>query len=101
MSRPNGKEEFEDKKKSPAISSLEKKNGGKITPILPQSGCPDREADNRSADRIPPEVDLTDNSSPIRKKKVQEAKKKKQNGDYDSQEVYKKIADKLMDLFGI
>jgi anti-sigma28 factor (negative regulator of flagellin synthesis) len=44
---------------------------------------------------------LTHYSSPIRKEKVKEAKKKKQNGDYNSEEVYKKIADRLMDLFGI
>lgn len=44
---------------------------------------------------------LSHDSAPIRKEKVKQAKKKKQNGDYDSQEVYKKIADRLMDLFGI
>jgi anti-sigma28 factor (negative regulator of flagellin synthesis) len=40
-------------------------------------------------------------SAPIRRQKVEEAKRKKQNGDYDSQEVYRKIADRLIDLFGI
>lgn len=43
----------------------------------------------------------SDDSTPIRRKKVEEAKRKKQNGEYDSEEVYKKIADRLMDLFGI
>ena len=51
-----------------------------------------------SQDRKP---DFTQYSSPIRKEKVKEAKKKKQNGDYNSEEVYKKIADRLIDLFGI
>ncbi len=53
------------------------------------SGCQDRK------------TDFTQYSSPIRQEKVKEAKKKKQNGDYNSEEVYKKIADRLMDLFGI
>ena len=38
---------------------------------------------------------------PIRQEKIKEAKKKKQRGEYNSEEVYKKIADRLMDLFGV
>jgi anti-sigma28 factor (negative regulator of flagellin synthesis) len=41
------------------------------------------------------------NSPPVREEKVEEAKRKKQNGEYDSEEVYGKIADRLIDLFGI
>jgi hypothetical protein len=38
---------------------------------------------------------------PVRKDKVERAKKRKSNGDYDSQEVYRKIAERLIDSFGI
>ena len=46
-------------------------------------------------------IDPSDISAPVRQERVEEAKRKKLNGDYDSQEVYQKIADRLMDLFGI
>ncbi|MGB2768278.1 MAG: hypothetical protein WBC88_00955 [Candidatus Zixiibacteriota bacterium] len=52
-------------------------------------------------DRVAKEPDSGGISTPIRKEKVEEAKKRKLNGDYDSQEVYRKIADRLMDLFEI
>ncbi len=89
------KEEFENKKKNPDSSSFKKKNGKKIDRILEQSKC---QGDNRISKR---KAVLSGDSPAIRKEKVEEAKKKKQNGDYDSREVYKKIADRLMDLFGI
>jgi anti-sigma28 factor (negative regulator of flagellin synthesis) len=44
---------------------------------------------------------LSDKSTPVRKDRVEEAKKKRENGDYDIQEVYRKIAEKLIDSFGI
>ncbi len=40
-------------------------------------------------------------TDPIRVEKVSAAKIKKQRGDYNSEEVYRKIADRLMVLFGI
>lgn len=43
----------------------------------------------------------SDKSPPVRKEKVEEARKKRQNGDYDSREVYRKIAERLIDHFGI
>jgi hypothetical protein len=95
------KEKFEEKKENPFILSSGKKPQKKIGRILPQSECQDQKEDKHISDRITRKVDLSDNSPPIRKKKVKEAKKKKRKGDYDSQEVYKKIADRLMDLFGV
>jgi hypothetical protein len=44
---------------------------------------------------------MSDKSSPVRRNKVEEAKRKRKNGDYDSGEVYRKIAERLMDDFGI
>jgi hypothetical protein len=40
-------------------------------------------------------------SSLTRKERVKEAKKKKQNGDYNNEEVYGIIADRLMEIFRI
>ena len=98
MLSSSGKEKFEEKKNSPVISSFGKETGKKISRILPQSECQDKRADGQTSDK---KADLSDNSPPIRKEKVKEAKRKKQKGDYDNQEIYKKIADKLMDLFGV
>ena len=98
MLSSSGKEKFEEKKENPFVPSSGKKPGKKISRILPQSECQDKRADGHSSDK---KADLSDNSPPIRKEKVKEAKRKKQKGDYDNQEIYKKIADKLMDLFGV
>jgi anti-sigma28 factor (negative regulator of flagellin synthesis) len=43
----------------------------------------------------------SEKSPPIRKQKVEEAKRKMLNGEYDTQEVYRKIAEKLIDYFGL
>jgi hypothetical protein len=43
----------------------------------------------------------SDKMPPVRKDKVEKARKRKSNGDYDSQEVYRKIAERLIDSFGI
>ncbi|MGB8657265.1 MAG: hypothetical protein WCE90_05715 [Candidatus Zixiibacteriota bacterium] len=47
------------------------------------------------------ETDLSLDSNPIREDRVKEARKKRQRGEYNNEEVYKKIAERLMDLFGI
>lgn len=76
-----GKGEFENEKKSDFVSSLGK--------------------DNLVSDGETRKADLSHGSASIRKEKVKEAERKKQNGEYYTEEVYKKIADRLMDLFGI
>jgi hypothetical protein len=45
--------------------------------------------------------DTLHNSTPVRERKIKQAIRKKQRGDYNNEEVYQKIADKLMDLFGV
>jgi hypothetical protein len=47
------------------------------------------------------DVKPSDKLPPLRRDKVEEARKKKQNGDYENQEVYRKIAERLIDSFGI
>ncbi|MCJ7578442.1 MAG: hypothetical protein MUO91_08335 [candidate division Zixibacteria bacterium] len=43
-----------------------------------------------------PKADLS-----IREEKIKEAKEKSQKGYYDNQEVFSKVAQRLMDLFGV
>jgi anti-sigma28 factor (negative regulator of flagellin synthesis) len=59
------------------------------------------DSEDRISERKAKKNRLSVNSPPIRKEKVKQAIRKKQNGEYDSEEVYRKIADKLIDLFGI
>jgi anti-sigma28 factor (negative regulator of flagellin synthesis) len=59
------------------------------------------DSEERISERSAKKSRLSVNSPPIRKEKVKQAIRKKQNGEYDSEEVYRKIADKLIDLFGI
>jgi anti-sigma28 factor (negative regulator of flagellin synthesis) len=63
-----------------------------------QMKCRERRKESGSGN---PRAKPLDTSPPVRKKKVEEAKKKRQNGDYNSREVYRKIAEKLIDSFGI
>jgi len=92
------KDKFDGKKENPFILSSGKKPEKKISRILPQSEGEDQKVDNQISDE---KADFSDDSPPIRKEKVKEAKRKKQKGDYDNQEIYKKIADRLIDLFGV
>ncbi len=89
---------FKEMGESAFILSSSEETRKKTNSVLRISRTQGQGADNRNLNR---KAGLSDDSPPIRKKKVKEAKRKKQNGDYDSQEVYKKIADKLMDLFRI
>lgn len=97
----NEKREFENKKKDFPISSWEKKREEEKTHIFRQSLNRNQRTGGYTPDGIIGKTDLLSHSTPLRKEKVKEAKKKKQRGDYNSEEVYKKIADKLMDLFGV
>ena len=81
MLSSNRKEEFENKKKGAFVSAFDKK---------------DRISDGMTKGAGP-----SHDSPPVRREKVKEAKRKKKNGEYDSEEVYRKIADRLIDLFGI
>ena len=101
MLSSSGKDKLEGKKENPFVWSSGKKTRKKIISVLPQSESQDQKAENRTSDRRAKQGELCHNSSSLRKEKVKEAKKKKEKGDYDTKEVYKKIADKLMDLFGV
>jgi len=67
----------------------------------PRSGCQGLRGGGCKGRRNSGKVRFSKEFSPIRQEKVEKAKRKKQKGDYNTQEVYRKIADRLMELFGI
>jgi len=48
-----------------------------------------------------PKATSPEKSPMSRKQKVEKARRKMMNGEYDTEEVYRKIAEKLIDYFGI
>ena len=92
---------FEEDRKSAYFLSEGKGRKNKIN----QSISPNKDAGNkpnRSSSREKSrKKQMMLGSDPIRVDKVRDAKIKKQRGDYNSKEVYRKIADRLMVLFGI
>ncbi|MGB7062446.1 MAG: hypothetical protein WBF13_08870 [Candidatus Zixiibacteriota bacterium] len=96
----SGQGESKGKKRNPSLRSERKKDGRTTRGVQEPIGWNER-IDNGGVDRTARKPDSRGISTPIREEKVKEAKKRKLNGDYDSQEVYRKIADRLMDLFGI
>ena len=75
-----------------------KRTGRKVEHTSPGSDMRETGYENS----IPKKVkDALYNSTPVRERKIRQAIRKKQRGDYNNEEVYQKIADKLMDLFGI
>jgi hypothetical protein len=101
LSREN--EEFKKQTKNTFIQPVGKKagRGRKTTENIRESKGQDQAADNRTADAKMKKADLPVSLSSVRSERVQEARKKRQNGDYDNREVYQRIAERLMDLFGI
>lgn len=96
----SGQGESKGKKRYPSFRSERKKEGRRTRGVQGPIGR-NEGIDSSAMDGVAKEPDSGGISTPIRKEKVEEAKKRKLNGDYDSQEVYRKIADRLMDLFGI
>ncbi len=99
LSREN--EEFGKRVMNPFNRSADKKTGKKIPRNRPESIDQDPTTKTHTSDGKMKKANLPDNSSSIRREKVEDARKRQQNGDYDNQEVYQKIAERLMDLFGI
>lgn len=93
-----GKEGFEEKENSLFYSSSDRRPTKRMTGGSGESRCLGRPKSDHASDEG---FDMSDKSSPVRRNKVEEAKRKRKNGDYDSREVYRKIAERLMDDFGI
>jgi hypothetical protein len=96
----SGQEESEGKKRDSFLRTARKK-GGRMMPGEQEPVGRSERTDNGGAGWTAENCDSPGKPTPVRKERVEEATRKKQNGDYDSQEVYQKIADRLMDLFGI
>lgn len=96
----SGQGEPDGAKKNPFFCSA----GGNRNRRMTNSPNPDgmnAKGDSRAFHKRERKIDSSDTPTSIRRDRVEEAKRKRLNGDYDSQEVYQKIADRLMDLFGI
>ncbi len=91
------KQEFEDETKDHAFS-LDKTAVEKIPGVFRLLNSPAQKSEDNDFER---KAGSSIGSPSIRKKKIKEAKRKRRKGHYDSPEVYKKIADRLIDLFGI
>jgi hypothetical protein len=96
----SGHGESEGKRKDPFLRTPGKRDR-RIMPGEQRSVCRSERIENGGAGWTAKNCDSPGKPIPVRTERVEEATKKKQNGDYDSQEVYQKIADRLMDLFGI
>jgi len=96
----SGQGESEGKERDSFLRTARKKQR-RMTPGVQEPIGRNEGIDSGAMDRAAKKPDSGGISTPVRKERVEEATRKKQNGDYDSQEVYQKIADRLMDLFGI
>jgi hypothetical protein len=78
-----------------------RKPRSKLSRLVSENKNTDKKPDHLpSSSRVKKSQDIF-GAALIRVDKVRAAKIKKQRGDYNSEEVYRKIADRLMDLFGI
>jgi hypothetical protein len=97
----NGRHRFEEKGRSAYfLSGGKDKRNRKHSSIPPNPDAEKRAIHPSSTDRSK-KSQMTSPTDPIREDKVRLAKIKKQRGEYSSEEVYRKIAVRLMDLFGI
>lgn len=98
MMLSSGKEELSVKKQDAAWQPEDGPERMRMTGVEGQSGSQESGEDRRGSEV---KGNGSDKSSPLRKEKVREAIRKKQDGHYDSEEVYRRIAEKLIDHFGI
>ncbi len=97
----SGKFNFEEEGKSAYFLSGGKEIRNRIHRTIPTT-----ENTEKTSNHLPPKSRsetsrMMSKPDQIREDKVRAAKIKKQRGDYSNEEVYRKIADRLMDLFGI
>jgi hypothetical protein len=95
------KEEFEEKERYNYFLSGRKGTRKKMGRTPPISGSGNEVSNHLAPKTILKRRGITHSPTPIREEKVKEARRKKQRGDYYNEEVYQKIADRLMDLFGV
>ncbi len=98
MMLSGGKEELPARKQDTAWQPDDGRERMRTTGAEGRSGPQESREDRRGSEV---KGSSSDKSSPLRKEKVREAIRKKRDGRYDSEEVYRRIAEKLMDHFGI
>jgi hypothetical protein len=96
-----GKYGFEEEGKSAYFLSGGKKTRNRINRLIPTTKDTGNKSNHPPSKCRSKKSQMAFSPDPIREDKVKAAKIKKQRGDYSSEEVYRKIADRLMDLFGI
>jgi hypothetical protein len=97
----SGKYGFEEEGRSDYFLAGDKEIRNKTHRSIPSNNKTEEETNHSPSKSISKKNQRIFSQDPIREDKVKSAKIKKQRGDYSSEEVYRKIADKLMDLFGI
>jgi hypothetical protein len=90
-----GKEEFQETRKAPFCPTPGRGSTSRASGASGESMRRKLEEQGRASDRT---AGTPEGSSPVRRSKIEEAKRKKQNGEYDSQEVYRKIAERLVEI---
>jgi hypothetical protein len=98
MMLSSGKEELSVGRQDPVWLSADGHERMRMTGVEGRSG-PQNSGEDRRGSEV--KGSSSDKSSSLRKEKVREAIRKKQDGRYDSEEVYRRIAEKLIDHFGI
>ena len=101
MFNDSGKYRFEEEGKSAYFLSGGNETRNRINRSIPTTKDTEKKSNHLPSKSRSKKSQMTFSPDPIREDKVKAAKIKKQRGDYSSEEVYRKIADRLMDLFGI
>lgn len=97
----SGKFNFEEEGKSAYFLSGGKETRNRINRLIPTTKDTEKKSNHLLSESRTRKSQMTFSPDPIREDKVKAAKIKIQRGDYSSKEVYRKIAERLMDLFGI
>ena len=94
----SGKDNYRERNDDNFVCPGGKRMRRKVVHTSPGSDTGETRSENLNPKRV---NDTLHNSTPVRERKIKQAIRKKQRGDYNNEEVYQKIADKLMDLFGV
>jgi len=97
----SGKYRFEEDGKSAYFLSRGKETRNRINRSIPTTKETEKKSNHLPSKSGSKKNQMIFSPDPIREDKVKAARIKKQRGDYSNEEVYQKIADRLMDLFGI
>jgi len=97
----SGKYRFEEEGNSAYFLAGGKEPRNRMNRLIPTTKDFEKKSDHLPSNSRSKKNRMTFSPDPIRPEKVRAAKIKKQRGDYSKEEVYRKIADRLIDMFGI